>query len=170
MKDTLATSGVPSVEELRATPGFPLEDALATGALAVIECLQEIPCDPCEAACPRGAITIGERVTNLPALDVEKCDGCGACIAACPGLAIFVVDNTYSDQEAEVSLPWEYLPAPEKGQVVEAVNRRGEVVCRGRVSRVRNALRQDRTAVVSLVIPRAFSGEVRGMKVRRAAG
>lgn len=171
MTSTLTTIGAPSIEELKATPGYPSDDALSRHPLAVIECLQEIPCNPCEDACPRGAITVGEPITKLPAFDADKCDGCGLCVSACPGLAIFLVDNTYSDTEAEVGFPWEYLPLPARGETVEAVNRLGEVVCRGVVRRVRSAPRQDRTVVVSLVVPKEHSSQVRGMKLwRRTEG
>lgn len=164
---TLSTTGAPGMEELKATPGYPSDDALSCRPLAVIECLQEIPCNPCEDACPKGAIIVGEPITGLPVFDAEKCDGCGLCIAACPGLAIFLVDNTYSETEAEVSFPWEYLPLPARGATVEAVNRIGEVVCEGKVRRVRSSPKQDRTVVVSLVVPKEYSAQVRGMKHAR---
>lgn len=166
---TLRTSGATTVEELKATPGYPSDDALSSRPLAVIECLQEIPCNPCEDACPRGAITVGEPITRLPDFDADKCDGCGLCIASCPGLAIFMVDNTYSATEAEVSFPWEYLPLPARGEMVEAVNRLGESVCEGKVHRVRNSPKQDRTAIVSLIVPKKYSNQVRGMKLVREA-
>jgi Fe-S-cluster-containing hydrogenase component 2 len=171
MTSTLGITGTASLDELKATPGYPSDDALSRRPLAVIECLQEIPCNPCEDACPKGAITVGEPITRLPVFDANKCDGCGLCITTCPGLAIFLVDNTYSETEAEVSFPWEYLPLPARGETVEAVNRLGEVVCKGKVHRVRNSPKQDRTAVVSLVVPKECSAQVRGMKlVRRAEG
>jgi len=36
----------------------------------------------CVAACPRGAIV--KREDGLVLLDKERCDGCGACVEACP--------------------------------------------------------------------------------------
>ena len=157
-------TGCPSPEELANAPGVPSAARLAKGPVAVIECVQHIPCNPGEAACPFGAITVGDSITNLPVLDVEKCTGCGTCVAACPGLAIFTVDMNYSETEAGVEFPYEYLPLPEKGMVVDAVNRCGEVVCKGTVVRVRSAANFVNTRVVKLAVPKQFANEVRSMK------
>lgn len=134
------------------------------GRVAVIECVQEIPCNPCEGACPFGAITVGDRITNLPHLDEDKCTGCGTCVAMCPGQAIFMVNGNYSDTEAEVSFPFEYLPAPKKGDVVDAVNRGGQIVCKGTVTAVRNPVAYKNTSVVSIAVPKEYMNEVRSMK------
>jgi len=163
-KPGVAETGIPSLEELRASPGYPSEEALQRGPMVVIECVQDIPCDPCEAACPHKAISVGRPITNLPVFFEDKCDACGLCIPACPGQAIFRVDMTYSEEEATVAFPWEFLPYPEKDAVVEAVNRAGEVVCQGRVVRVLKPKRYDRTAVVTLAVPKRWAMEVRSMK------
>ena len=162
----LQDDGVLTQEELERLPGVPSRKALAAGPVAVIECAEEIPCNPCERVCPRDAITVGEPITKLPVLDEEECDGCLACIAPCPGLAIFVVDETYSDDEATVSIPYEFVPLPEKGERVDALNRRGEVVAEGTVVGVRNPKAFDRTAVVTVAVPKELSMEVRHIRVR----
>jgi Fe-S-cluster-containing hydrogenase component 2 len=159
-----AETGVASRDELLNSPGYPSEARLAKGAVAVIECMQEIPCDPCESACPSGAITVGEPITNVPVLDGEKCIGCGLCIAACPGQAIFLVNLRFAADEALVAFPYEFLPLPEVGSSVEAVNRRGEVVSVGRVVRVIDTAKQDRTPTVHIAVPQAFAHEVRSIK------
>lgn len=165
MKETgLLCTGVPTEDELAASPGYPGPEALARGPIAVIECLQEIPCNPCEAACAQGAITVGEPITNLPRFDASKCTGCGLCIAACPGQAIFVVHHKYSATESSVTFPYEFLPPPEKGQVVNAVNRAGEVVCQARVLKVTLRRAFDRTAVITIAIPQAYAQQVRGIE------
>ena len=131
MREGVAYTGIPSAEELAACPGVPSAERMAKGRVAVIECVQEIPCNPCENACHFGAIEIGEQITNLPVLHEEKCTGCGLCVANCPGLAITVIDKTYSDTEAVIEFPFEYLPLPAVGDIVDAVSRGGEVLCKG---------------------------------------
>jgi Fe-S-cluster-containing hydrogenase component 2 len=160
---SLSENGYITKEELFGKQ-IPSEERYKKGPVAVIECIQEIPCNPCEAACIRGAISIGEPITKLPLLEEEKCSGCGLCIAKCPGLAIFVVDKTYSDTEATVSFPYEYTPLPKENQEAEAVNRAGEVMCKGKVVKVLNPQAFDKTAVVTLAIPKEFADEVRSMK------
>jgi len=169
MRGTLSTCGYPSVDELRASPGFPSDARLQRGPVAVIECVQEIPCNPCEEACPTGAITVGSPITNCPVLDPDKCKGCGACLAPCPGQAIFLVDMTLSAETAAVSFPHEYLPLPVKDDQVEVVDRAGRVVGRARVLRVSNPARYDHTAIITVQVPRRLAGQVRGMVRRKGA-
>ena len=157
-------TGIVSLAELRASPGYPSEDRLKSGAVAVMECIQEIPCNPCESACRFSAIVVGEPITNLPRLVEEKCKGCGECISACPGLAIFLVNRAYSSEEAAVSVPYEYLPLPEVGTAVDALDRCGNRVCSGRVIRVANPQRNDSTVVVTLAIPKNYSDQVRSFR------
>jgi len=159
----IAMRGYVTLEELKGTPGCPGDERLQRGAVAVIECVQEIPCNPCEAVCPYGAITVGEPITNLPVLDGDRCCGCGLCLAACPGLAIFLVDMTRGPGEAAVSFPFEYLPLPGAGARVAAVNRSGDIVTEGTVLSVKNPHRNDRTPIVTITIPREFAMEVRGI-------
>lgn len=161
----MEVDGVLSPEELIGLPGMPSKVRLERGAVAVIECAQEIPCNPCEEVCPNGAIRVNEPITNLPELIEEKCTGCGLCIPACPGLAIFVVDMTYSDREATVQLPYEFLPLPTKGERVKALDREGKVVCSARVVKVLNPERFDRTAVVTIALPKDQAMNVRSIAV-----
>ena len=158
-------AGIASLAELRASPGYPSEQRLESGPVAVIECIQEIPCNPCEHACRFHAIVVGEPIINLPRLMEDRCKGCGECIPACPGLAIFLVDRAYSTDEAAVWLPYEFLPLPEVGFAVEALDRRGERVCRGTVIRVANPERNDNTAVVTVAVPKRCSDRVRSLRV-----
>ena len=160
---TIESRGFYSVDELAKSPGYPSRERMMRGPVAVIECTQEIPCNPCEAACPHGAITVGRPITRLPELDGEKCTGCGLCVAACPGLAVFVVDLTHAPGLAVVSFPYEYLPVPAKGDKVMACDRAGHEVCEAEVLRVSCPPRNDRTAVVTVVVPAAFAEEVRGL-------
>ncbi len=160
---TLEKDGVLSPEELAKLPGIPSAERLERGAVAVIECAQKIPCNPCEEACPAGAIQVGEPITNLPVLDSDKCTGCGLCIPVCPGMAIFVVDMTYSDREATVQLPYEFLPLPRKGELVTALDREGKAVCSARVVNVRNPKKFDHTVVITIAVPKDQAMNVRNI-------
>ncbi len=158
--------GVLTTEELEALPSVPGRKRMKKGTVAVIECPQDIPCNPCESACPRGAIVVGNPITNIPVLKEELCDGCGLCVAPCPGQAIFLVDLIYGKDEAAVSLPYEFLPLPQKGDEMMALNRRGEPVHRGKVVKVLIPNSFDRTAVVTISVPQELAMEIRGVRSR----
>ena len=163
-REGILVTGIPSREELEASPGYPSAEDLTRGPMVVIECVQDIPCNPCEVACPNGAIFVGNPITNLPVFYAGKCDACGRCIPICPGQAIFRVDMTYSDGRATVAFPYEFLPMPEKGDIVQGVNRAGEVVCEAEVLQVQQPKGFDRTAVITVVVPKDLAMEVRSKK------
>ncbi len=160
----LASTGIPSEEELRSSPGYPSPERLSQGRMVVIECVQDIPCNPCEDACPQGIICVGEPITNVPSVRRDgACTGCGLCVAACPGLAIFVVDMSYSEVEALVSFPYEFTPLPDRGDRVPATDREGVVVAEGQVVRIQKPSSFDRTAVVTIAVPHEYAMTVRGI-------
>lgn len=156
-----------NLDEIKKTPGYPSKERLYKGPVAVIECPEEIPCNPCEAICTRNAIIVGSHITNLPRFNYNKCDGCGKCISICPGLAIFVVNNTYSKSEVTISVPYEIVFLPEKGESVDAVDRNGNVVCEGTVVRIQNPKSFDRTAVITFTAPKKYSDIVRNFKRKK---
>jgi len=160
----LRKTGYLTKEELMNLNLYPSEKRFKKGPVAIIECIEEIPCNPCEVACKFKAIKIGKPITNIPILDESLCIGCGLCIAKCPGLAIFTIDKTYSDEEGLISFPYEYLPLPITDSIVEAVNREGKVVSSGKVIKVLNIKSFDRTPVVTIAIPKEKLDEVRGIK------
>jgi Fe-S-cluster-containing hydrogenase component 2 len=100
----------------------------------------------------------------------EKCNGCGLCVAVCPGLAIFIVDPVYKPGRAAVSFAYEYLPVPTEGDTVPATDREGHVVCSAVVEKVVSAKKYDMTRVVTISIPAEHAHTVRGiLKNGRAA-
>lgn len=163
MSNRLNSEGIVNIEKLQSSAVFPSKKRLRQGPVAIIECLEEIPCNPCQFACPEKAIEIGKPLTNLPRFDENKCTGCGLCIPNCPGLAIFVVDITYSDSEAIIQLPYEFLPLPQEGDKVDVLDRVGKVVAKGKVKKVKSAARFNNTHIISLVIPKNLVMEVRGI-------
>lgn len=148
----------------------PPTERLAKGPVVVIECFQQIPCDPCYSACRRGAIQPFCNLVDLPQVDYDKCDGCGACISSCPGLAIFVVHDRFHEEESLVKLPYERLPLPGPGDIVEGLDREGRPVCRARVERVQNARVQDHTPVFWLAVPRGLGMTVRSLRPVAGSG
>lgn len=159
----LEKTGIATEQELSMV--IPSKERLEKGPVAVIECFQRIPCNPCQTACKRGAIKEFKDINDRPQIDPEKCNGCGICISHCPGLAIVVVDETYSDEEALIKLPYEFLPLPEEGSFVTGVDRAGNPVCRAKVVKVLNTKAQDRTPTVSIAVPKALSMTVRFLKI-----
>lgn len=127
------------------------------GPHAVMECYDEIPCNPCQAVCPTGAIHVGASMIGAPQLSLDKCVGCGKCVAACPGMACFLVNLNYSQEEAEIAIPYEYLPMPTQGKEITALSREGEALCRGRISRVIMSPGADQTAIVYFTVPKKYA-------------
>lgn len=161
MKEGVKYTGVPTMEELRATPGLVSEERFEQGPVAVIECVQEIPCNPCEKACPFGAITVGQPITNLPAIAEEKCTGCGVCLYQCPGLAIFRVHKNYTATTSMVEFPYEYLPVPVEGSVVPCGGRDGQFLTMGTVIKATKTKKSDGTTIVSVEVPKEYYMSVR---------
>lgn len=119
--------------------------------IARINCLQPIPCNPCETSCPFGAIYIGEDITNRPILDINKCKGCGICVAACPGIAITMAMITGEEQDF-VAIPYEYDPLPLVGDKVVVVDTNGEELGEGLVEKLRRPDKNDPTTLLYVAV------------------
>jgi Fe-S-cluster-containing hydrogenase component 2 len=150
-------TGVVDKKEIRIPP----EERFQKGPVAIIECVQKIPCNPCVESCPKGAISIKGSINNIPEVDFDLCNGCGSCLANCPGLAIFLVDKSHDKNKSTVSVPYEFKPLPEKGEKVHLLNRSGQICGKGEVVKVRNARVQDRTPIVTLAMDKPLTMEVR---------
>lgn len=157
----LRKTGVPTLDDLKKV--MPSEERLHRGPVAVFECFERIPCNPCYDSCKRGAVRPFGDVNDLPEVDFDKCNGCASCVAACPGLAVFVVDMTYSETEGLVKLPYEFLPLPEVGQPVDALDREGKVVGKGRVVKIQKARARTATPVVWVAVPKGLTFDVRNI-------
>jgi Fe-S-cluster-containing hydrogenase component 2 len=94
-------------------------------------------------------------------LDPEKCTGCALCIPACPGQAIFVVDLL----AGQVTLPYEFLPVPTEGELVHCLDRAGQPLQQGRVTRVIRVKGSDDVNVVTVQVDPALADQVRAIRV-----
>lgn len=157
----LLQKGYLSDDEVEKYPGV----THRVGIHPVMECSQNIPCNPCQDACPKGCIRIGENITSLPAVDETKeCIGCGMCVASCSGQAIFLVNEDDGDGSALVTLPYEFLPLPEKGAVGTGLGRNGEAVCPAEVVSIKTAKAFDHTNLLTIRVPKEYAMKARFFK------
>ncbi|MEG0895221.1 MAG: (2Fe-2S)-binding protein [Oscillospiraceae bacterium] len=143
----------------------PSKERRAKGPIAVVECFQNIPCNPCYTSCKFGAMKPLFDINDKPVVDPDKCTGCGICVSHCPGLAIFIVDDSFSETESCVRIPYEFIPRPKEGQFVTGTDRSGKPVCRARVVKVQLTAQMDKTAVIWLAVPKELSMTVRCFKM-----
>ncbi|MHC4916183.1 MAG: FAD-dependent oxidoreductase [Planctomycetota bacterium] len=155
--------GMPFTDRADEVPAeAPAGDLLPPGGRgAVIECAERIPCNPCEEACRRGSIRVGGDINDLPERIGSDCDMCGRCLARCPGLAVFLVDADREDGRAEVTVAYEMLPVPRKGQIWWALDRDGRFLCEAEITRVRSSKSYDRKRLVSFAVERELAGRAR---------
>ncbi len=146
----LLKKGYVADDEIERFPGVTHK----AGIHPVMECTQNIPCNPCQDACPKHCIKIGSNITALPAVDESiDCVGCGMCVASCSGQAIFLVNETYEPGYATVTLPYEFLPLPEKGTKGYGLSRSGEKICEAEVLDVKTSPAFDHTNLLTMKVP-----------------
>jgi Fe-S-cluster-containing hydrogenase component 2 len=147
-------TGILSPKELQ----LPSKKQLQKGA-AILECVQEIPCNPCVDSCPVHAISMKD-INAPPVNDFEKCIGCTKCVGVCPGLAIFVVK--IKDDNALITLPYEFVPVPKVGDTVKALDRTGAVRSNAVVKKV---VRNEKTMVITIEVDSSLAMDVRNIQV-----
>lgn len=128
---------------------LPSDERRAKGPYIVMECYEEIPCNPCVTSCTFDAVQM-EALNKCPSVDYEKCTGCSNCVSHCPGLACFVINETIGGGKIDITIPYEMLPVPKKGDQVEVLGRDGAVVGKGEIVRVLSGARMDHTNVVTM--------------------
>ncbi|MCL2367112.1 MAG: FAD-dependent oxidoreductase [Oscillospiraceae bacterium] len=163
IKSTLISDGIATADDIAAI--LPTPERFAKGPIAIAECFQEIPCNPCVKACKAGAITMPGDINDVPVVNGALCNGCGLCISLCPGLAIVVVDQTYSEDMAIVRLPYEYVPLPVVGTLATGLDREGNALGQFEVKKVTSGGKKNMTYTISLVVPKALAMDVRGVSV-----
>lgn len=163
MKNEPREMGYLTHDVLEARTNLPSNERLAKGPVAIIECTEDIPCNPCVEACKLGAISKRSLITP-PTVDYERCTGCTLCIDSCPGLAIFVIDITYREEKALVSIPFEMLPVPKEGEKVGVLDRSGKNIGEGEVIKVRKG--KGGTSVISMAVDKNLAMEARSIKLK----
>ena len=158
----LSQNGIPASSDLKKV--MPSEARLQKGPVAIAECFQCIPCNPCAGACPVHAITIAPDINQMPVIDEDRCIGCRRCVSACPSLAIFVVDMTFRENEASVTIPFEFLPVPEKGMKAQGLSRAGKALGWFEVVEARQAKGNNLTWLITLAVPKDLAMEVRNIQ------
>ena len=137
---------------------IPSKEQLEKG-VAILECIQEIPCNPCVDSCPVHAISMKD-INASPINDYETCIGCTKCIGVCPGLAIFVVKVI--DDKAWITLPYEFVPVPNVGDNVQALDRAGVVRGNALVKRV---VKNGKTMVITIEVNSTLAMDTRNIRV-----
>jgi len=160
----IEVDGVPTMEDLKTS--MPTEERMRKKPVAMHECYQDIPCDPCVLSCPAKCITM-ETLVSTPKINHEACTGCGLCVAACPGIAIFLLE--LKDDRGLITLAYEFAPLPGPGEVVDGLDRHGKAVCEAKVEKVYSLPgidKKTKTSLVRISVPPEKIMEVRFFRRR----
>ncbi len=147
----IKATGIPSEAQIKSK--FPKTEQLYKPK-AIVGCYQEIPCNPCSTSCPTDAITIGSDINQIPEIDFNKCTGCAMCVYSCPGLAIMTAQ--IKDDRAYFKIPYELLPLPEKGDIWQGINYKGEYITDAVIENVQTNNRYDRTAIITASVKKQY--------------
>lgn len=162
ISQNLLKNGYLTEDELQ---NFPAAATKKQGIHPVIECTQNIPCNPCQDACRFGCIMVGADIVKLPVVNQEStCTGCGMCVAACSGQAIFLLNENFEPGYASIGIPYEFLPLPQKGQTGVALDRSGTPVCPAEIVSVKNTKAMDKTVLLTMKVPVEYADKARFYK------
>ena len=163
VSESLLTKGYVADDEITRFPGFRKQVKVHP----VIECTQNIPCNPCQDACKKGCISIGDNITSLPiSVEGSECINCGMCVASCSGQAIFLVAEDTEPGFGEVTMPYEFLPLPEKGDKGYGLSRSGQKLCDVEITNVRTSKAFDGTNLVTMKVPMEYIDKARFYKAK----
>lgn len=165
-----------TAEVLRSKPGKSVSFTPATEDLKIypiIRCVQEIPCNPCIDSCPRQSITIpDDSIMGLPEFGGD-CIACMRCVAACPGLAINLIQPDFDGEKGTslLVLPYELEDADlVVGRTVTTVDMEGNVIGEGTVIAFRNSPIDKRRTLISIEVPKSEAFDVAGFIVQEPEG
>lgn len=145
----------------------PLSELSGPHAVAIVECPDCIACNPCSTVCKFGAITT-QSVEDIPVIDRAKCKGCGMCVQICPGLAIYMV--RINGSRAEITVPYEFLPFPAAGDLVNVLDREGKCIGEGNVLRTVSREKSiGDTPTVTFEVDAAMAAEARDISFPRSS-
>jgi thioredoxin reductase/Fe-S-cluster-containing hydrogenase component 2/bacterioferritin-associated ferredoxin len=138
------------------------------GVFPVFHCSQEIPCNPCTSVCPEKSIRIkGGDILGVPTFNWGNCIACERCVATCPGLAITLVDYRKQENDAVVSIPYEFpIETVKEGQIITVLDAIGNILGDVPVLKVRHTKFSDRTALVKVRAPLAIANKIAGIRVQ----
>lgn len=163
VSESLLSKGYVADDEITRFPGFRKQVKVHP----VIECTQNIPCNPCQDACKKGCISIGDNITSLPiSVEGSECINCGMCVASCSGQAIFLVAEDTEPGFGEVTIPYEFLPLPEKGDKGYGLSRSGQKLCDVEITNVRTSKAFDGTNLVTMKVPMEYIDKARFYKAK----
>ena len=77
---------------------------------------------------------------------------------------IFLVDETYEEGFASVTMPYEFLPLPKTGDRGIALGRNGQKVCVAEVISVKSSPAFDKTNLLTIKVPSEYVMKARFFK------
>ncbi len=80
-----------------------------------------------------------------------------------------MADLNHSPEEALLKIPYEFFPLPKANTKVLTLDREGKVIGEVRVLKVSNPKKNDRTPVLSLLVPKELILEIRHIRLKESS-